>query len=148
MFNTVKKRGAIVLALICVLLCNCCIYALAQDTDIVSVDYNIVRSANANSVSVKMDIDNAGNVKAIAIVSGRRNTTNIDATLKLQKYNSKTKKWETLKSWSKTQKATSTSFNVTHKLSQKGTYRCKLTAKVTNGGKVENESVVSGKKTY
>lgn len=49
MFNTVKKRGAIVLALICVLLCNCCIYASAQDTDIVSVDYNIVRSANANS---------------------------------------------------------------------------------------------------
>ncbi len=107
-----------------------------------------VISANENRLNVSLSITDNGAVSTTGFVVGRKGTTNIDATLKLQKYNSKTKKWETLKSWSKTQKATSTSFNVTHKLSQKGTYRCKLTAQVTSGGKAENESVISGKKTY
>ena len=103
-----------------------------------------VISANENRLNVSLSITDNGAVSTTGFVVGRKGTTNIDATLKLQKYNSKTKKWETLKSWSKT----STSFNVTHKLSQKGTYRCKLTAQVTSGGKAENESVISGKKTY
>ena len=68
--------------------------------------------------------------------------------VKLQKYNSTTKKWNTVKDWNKDSSTSGISFSKTYNLDTKGKYRCRMTATVSCGGTDETVTQTSSNVTY
>lgn len=108
----------------------------------------IVQSVNAGYLHNNLSITNNGSANISANAVGKQGTTKTKVTVKLQKYDSSKKQWNTLKTWENEKKSITVSVEKTYKLSAKGTYRCKCTAVFTKSGKKETLTETTGKKQY
>lgn len=108
----------------------------------------IVQSVNAGYLHNNLSITNNGSANISANAVGKQGTTKTKVTVKLQKYDSSKKEWNTLKTWENEKKSITVSVEKTYKLSAKGTYRCKCTAVFTKSGKKETLTETTGKKQY
>lgn len=112
-------------------------------TDLISI-----QSVNTASATIGFSISNSGTASITAGVVGKAGTSKIQLIVTLQKYNSSSKSWKKIISWSKTSNSANVSFIKSYKLNSKGTYRCKLSWAVLKNGIVENGNMASVKKTY
>ena len=108
----------------------------------------IVQSVNAGYLHNNLSITNNGSANISANAVGKQGTTKTKVTVKLQKYDSSKKQWNTLKTWENEKKSITVSVEKTYKLSAKGTYRCKCTVVFTKSGKKETLTETTGKKQY
>ncbi len=108
----------------------------------------IVQSVNAGYLHNNLSITNNGSANISANAVGKQGTTKTKVTVKLQKYDSSKKKWNTLRIWENEKNSITVSVEKTYKLSAKGTYRCKCTAVFTKSGKKETLTETTGKKQY
>lgn len=108
----------------------------------------IVRSSNAGYVHSDLSISKNGSATVSSNAVGKQGTTKTKVTVKLQKYDSSKKTWNTLKTYENERNSISASVEKTYKLSIKGTYRCNCTAMFTKSGKTETVTSVSEKKQY
>lgn len=107
-----------------------------------------VRSVNVSRARVGFSISSGGNASISSGVIGRAGTSKIVMTVKLQKYNSTTKKWINVKTWNKDTSLSGISFSKTYKLNSKGKYRCKMSATVSCNGSDETVTQTSESVTY
>ena len=107
-----------------------------------------VQSVNTASSRIGFSITNSGTASITAGIVGKVGTSKIQMTVKLQKYNSRSKSWKKVKSWNKQFNSTNASFSTSYKINSKGDYRCKLSAVVWKNGTGENINMFSVKKTY
>lgn len=107
-----------------------------------------VTSVCVSRARIGFDISSGGNASISAGVVGRSGTSQIAMKVKLQKYNSSTKKWNNVKIWSKDSSSSGISFSKTYNLNSKGKYRCKMTATVSCNGRNETVTQTSSSVVY
>lgn len=108
----------------------------------------IVKSANAGYVHSNLSISKNGSATVSGNAVGKQGTSKIKVIVKLQRYDSSKKTWNTLKTYENERNMISASVEKTYKLSAKGTYRSKCVAMFTKSGKTETVTSVSEKKQY
>lgn len=107
-----------------------------------------VYSTNVSRARVGLSISTSGKATISAGVTGRANASKIVMKVKLQKYNSTTKKWNNVKIWNKDSSISNISFSKTYSITSKGKYRCKMTATVSCNGTNETVTETSSNVTY
>ena len=107
-----------------------------------------VCSTNVSRARAGLSISTSGKATISAGVTGRANTSKIVMEVKLQKYNSSTKKWNNVKIWNKDSSISNISFSKTYSITSKGKYRCKMTATVSCNGTNETVTETSSNVTY
>lgn len=150
MFKNAGKRMMGIMLGAALLLSESTVMAAENVTPIISRGEPIVsvKSVCVSNARVGFNISSNGNASISAGVIGRANTSKIVMKVKLQKYNSTSKKWNNVKVWDKNSSTSGISFSKTYSLNSKGKYRCKMTATVSCNGTDETVTKTSSSVTY
>lgn len=150
MFKNAGKRMMGIMLGAALLLSESTVMAAENVTPIISRVEPIVsvKSVCVSNARVGFNISSNGNASISAGVIGRANTSKIVMKVKLQKYNSTSKKWNNVKVWDKNSSTSGISFSKTYSLNSKGKYRCKMTATVSCNGTDETVTKTSSSVTY
>lgn len=147
-----KKAGKQMMGImlgVAMLMAESTVVAAANTEPIISSEPIVsVYSTNVSRTQVGLSISTSGKATISARVTGRANTSKIVINVKLQKYNSTTKKWSNVKIWNKESSISNISFSKTYNVTSKGKYRCKLTATVSCNGADETVTETSSNIIY
>lgn len=124
---TVKAKGAI------------------TDSGVEPITVNSVYISNARA---GLSISSKGVASVSAGVVGRPTVNRIEAKVRLQKYNSSSRQWVTVKYWDGSSQGDYYSMTKSYTVSNKGSYRVMMTASVFSNGKVETTTATSGTSIY
>ena len=117
-------------------------YASTDGDGLISVD-----SVDGSKVIARLMISGT-KADIVAKAKGVAGTSKISADIVLQVYEPATKKWNNVRTWEKTVKSSTLSFEKDYTLYHSGTYRVKLVAKITKDGHTETITSYSSLKEH
>ncbi len=108
---------------------------------------SVTSIVDSNS-TVKLSISGTGTATASAHIRGNViDTSKVEVTMKIQKYNTSTKSWKAVKSWTESKRSYRLSISKNYSVSSRGKYRVKVIATLS-GTKTETVTKYSSAVTY